>query len=127
MFAVEEMASRYYEPQERRTETLNLKVPPSVRLKILGLVRLWTYIERYRQGIKPYDIEAVGGRGDGLPEVSMADVANRLIAVSLDGAWSEWADEDAVGDVMPISEAEWEALFQNARRRIAVLPSSKKK
>lgn len=116
--------ARFYEHREQRTEQLNVRTSRRLKLRVEKLARLWTYLERYQGGVKPADPEAPGGRAKGLPEVSLADVVNRLIAVSLDGAWAEWADEGGMGDVEPMNEAEWEALFTRARRRLPPPPGS---
>jgi hypothetical protein len=86
----------YYSPQEQRTAQLNARIPKSVQEGLKDLARLWTHIERVRTN-------------DPEVEVTVTDVANRLLQVGLDGAWGE------IG-MQPKTESEWAEVLKRAEK-----------
>lgn len=97
----------YFEPQERRTQQISVRVPKSVKEGIAKLARLWTHIERLRSG-------------DDDVEVTESDVVNRLLELGLDGAWAEIGSE-------PKTDADFEELAKRAEKALAELRSESRK
>lgn len=89
----------YYEPQERRTEQINVRMPRSTKARLERLAELWTHLEQVRSG-------------DDDASVSISDVVLRLVQVGLDGAWSEIGGE-------PQTDAELEKVKQVAAEKLA--------
>jgi hypothetical protein len=97
----------YYSPhQEQRTAQLTVRLPKGTKEGLEALARLWTHIERVRTG-------------DPEVEITVTDVANRLLRVGLDGAWAE------IG-AQPRTEAEWTEVLKKAEKVFAPENNRKK-
>ena len=96
----------YYQPlsTERRGDTLNARVPKRLKEQLVKLAQIWEAREQIRQ--KDKDVE-----------VTYSDVAVRLLAVGLAGAWEELEVEvDKNGDInLEQFEAKLEELQQQAK------------
>ena len=97
----------YFEPQERRTQQISVRVPTSVKDGLARLAKLWTQIERLRSG-------------DAEVEVTESDVVNRLLELGLDGAWAEIGSE-------PKTEADFQDLAKRAEKALSELRSESRK
>lgn len=84
----------YFEPQERRTQQLTVRLPKSVTDGLKDLATLWTHLERTRTN-------------DPESEVTVSDVVVRLLQVGLDGAWEE------IG-FHPKTKEQWAELLKRA-------------
>lgn len=81
---------------------MNARVPKSVMESLRDLARLWTHHERVRTG----DEEA---------EVTVSDVAVRLLQIGLNGAWEEIGHR-------PTTDAEWEEVLGRAGKIFRATP-----
>lgn len=89
----------YFEPQEKRSAQLNVRVPKSVQDSLRDLARLWTEMEKARTEEED-------------SEVTISDVAVRLLQVGLDGAWAEAGGR-------PETEVQWKALLGVVTKKFA--------
>ena len=95
----------YFQPFEQRTAQLNARVTKSIKDGLEDLAKLWTHMEKARTG-------------DDEVTITVSDVVNRLLAIGLDGAWSEIGGQ-------PRTDAEWAKVLERAAKVFS--PESPKK
>lgn len=101
----------YFEPQERRTEQINVRVTKTVRDSLVRLADIWSHVEQIRSG----DTDAT---------VSVSDVVMRLIQIGLQGAWAEIGLEAKTDAELAAVKRKAEEVFA---RELAERGSSNKK
>lgn len=105
----------YYEPEELRSEQLNVRIPKSVYDGLKDLARLWTHLEQTRADT---EAKAKNRKVKPVSKVSVSDVVVRLLQVGLNGAWAE------IG-MHPQTEREWAEVLARADRLYAQSTSKK--
>lgn len=90
----------YYDPKrlkEKRSEQMTARIPKSVKAGLEMLARIWTEMDR------------AGGED---VEWSVADVANHLLAIGLEGSWAE------LGTAPPKTEEQFQQVMKAALKHI---------
>lgn len=96
----------YYKPQERRSESLNVRITKTIDDGLKDLARLWTHLESVNNSPEE------GKKKHEPTQVTISDVVNRLLEVGLHGAFGEFGGR-------PETEAQWAELLREAGKRVA--------
>jgi hypothetical protein len=95
-------------PPKKKRVPLNFKVPPELKTKLQGAVRLWKAMARSK-----------GASEDEIQDIDFTYVCERFLEIGVDGLWGEAGKAlDLQG--MPQNEQEWvafeRALVKDAKK-----------
>jgi hypothetical protein len=93
----------FFQPKERRTDTLSVRITPALKRDLATLSRLWT-------------VASQAHGGDAELEVSENDAAFRLLAASAQAAIAEMLGPNTKA---PETDAEWSAVEKAIRARFS--------
>lgn len=91
----------YFEPPDKRVQQ-NVRMPRSLKRKLLDLQRLWIELAKLRPANDPDDKVDPD-------DIDLTYVIVRLLNVGVDGAWAE------VGG-RPETEEQWEELLKKLKK-----------
>ena len=113
----------FFQPKERRTKTMSVRITPSLEARLGLLARLWTIASRAHAGDEtptgPASAmpKSKGGEDEKSIGVTPNDAAFRVMDASIDAAISEMLGTNTK---RPENEADWKAVEAAIRKRFGV-------